>query len=248
MDILKSHEPLAISVTAAIRKGDVPALRQLLADHPTLATSRIVQEGPAAGGRSLLHIATDWPGHYPHAEAVIATLTAAGADPNARFVGAHTETPLHWAASNDDVIALDALIDVGSDIEASGAVIGGGTPLSDARGFGQWLAARRLLERGARADLQDAATLGLLEQVEAFLATPDGAPDSPTPSAITSAFWGACQGGQLLTAKRLLRQGADVNWIGYDGMTPLDIARAQEAGDVVQWLLDQGAKARADLD
>lgn len=248
MDILNSHEPLAISVTAAIRKGDVPALRQLLADHPALATSRIVQNGPAAGGRTLLHIATDWPGHYPHTEAVIAALTSAGADPNARFVGAHTETPLHWAASNDDVIALDALIDAGADIEASGAVIGGGTPLSDARGFGQWLAARRLLERGAHADLQDAATLGLLEQVEAFLAMPDGAPDSPTPSAITSAFWGACQGGQLLTAKRLLRQGADVNWIGYDGMTPLDIARAQEAGDVVQWLLTQGAKARADFD
>lgn len=248
MDILNSQDPLAISVAEAIRKGDVAALHQLLADHPALAASRISQDGPAAGGRSLLHIATDWPGHYPNAEAVIATLTAAGADPNARFVGAHTETPLHWAASNDDLIALDALIDAGADIEASGAVIGGGTPLADARGFGQWRAARRLLERGARAELQDAATLGLLEQVEAFLATPDDAPDSPTPSAITSAFWGACQGGQLPTARHLLQQGADMNWIGYDSMTPLDIARAQEADDVVQWLLSQGAKPRADFD
>ncbi|MEW1929730.1 ankyrin repeat domain-containing protein [Streptomyces sp. NPDC088360] len=243
MDILDSRDPLAISVTAAIRKGDVPALRQLLADHSKLATSRISQDGPAAGRRSLLHIATDWPGHHPHAEAVITTLIAAGADPDARFVGAHTETPLHWAASNDDVTALDALIAAGADIEASGAVIGGGTPLADARGFGQWRAARRLLEHGARADLQDAATLGPLDQVEAFLA----APDSPTASAITSAFWGACHGGHLPTAQRLLRQGADVNWIGFDDMTPLDIARAQDADDMVQWLLTQGAKARADF-
>ncbi|MWA15557.1 ankyrin repeat domain-containing protein [Streptomyces sp. BA2] len=243
MGILNFLDPLAISVTEAIRKGDVPALRQLLADRPSLATSLISQDGPAAGRRSLLHIATDWPGHHPHAEEVIAALVAAGADPDARFVGTHTETPLHWAASNDDIIALDALIAAGADIEADGAVIGGGTPLADARGFGQWRAARRLLEHGARADLQDAATLGLLDQVEVFLA----APDSPTRSAITSAFWGACHGGQLPTARRLLQQGANVNWIGYDDMTPLDIARAQGADDVVQWLLTQGAKGRADF-
>jgi ketosteroid isomerase-like protein len=32
--------------------------------------------------------------------------------------------PLHWAASSDDVEALDALLDAGADIEADGAVIG----------------------------------------------------------------------------------------------------------------------------
>ncbi|MGW5739583.1 MULTISPECIES: ankyrin repeat domain-containing protein [Streptomyces] len=257
--VLDSTDPLAISVTEAIRSGDVHALRHLLATHPALAAGRISKDGPAAGWRSLLHVATDWPGHHPHAEAVIATLVAAGADPDARFVGAHTETPLHWAASNDDVAAVDALVAAGADIEASGAVIGGGTPLADARGFGQWRAARRLLELGARADLQDAATLGLLDQVETFLA----APDSPTRSEITSAFWGACHGGRLPTARLLLERGADVNWIGYDGMTPLDIARAQAAArgqdlpgpqdagqsgdDIVQWLLARGAKPRADL-
>ncbi|MFH8484453.1 ankyrin repeat domain-containing protein [Streptomyces longisporoflavus] len=247
MKILDSRDPLAISVTEAIRTGDLRALRQLLADHPALAAGSISQDGPAAGRRSLLHIATDWPGHYPRAGEIIATLAAAGADPNARFVGAHTETPLHWAASSDDVTALDALIDAGADIEAPGAVIGGGTPLADARGFGQWRAARRLLEHGARADLQDAATLGLLDQVEAFLAAAPGSPDSTTESEITSAFWGACHGGQLRTAQRLLDHGADANWVGYDDLTPLDAARAQHADDVVRWLLDQGAKGRADL-
>lgn len=41
-----------------------------------------------------------------------------GADVNARFAGPHTETPLHWAASSDDVEVLDALLDARADIEA----------------------------------------------------------------------------------------------------------------------------------
>jgi ankyrin repeat protein len=55
---------------------------------------------------------------------------------NARFTGPHNETPLHWAASSDDVGVLDALIDAGADIEVRGAVIAGGTPDADATAFG----------------------------------------------------------------------------------------------------------------
>ena len=40
---------------------------------------------------------------------------------------ASDETPLHWAASCDDVAVLDALLDAGADIHAPGAVIGGGS-------------------------------------------------------------------------------------------------------------------------
>jgi len=54
------------------------------------------------------------------------------------------------AASSGDVDVLDALLDAGADIEAPGAVIGGGTPLADARAFKQWMVALRLIERGAR--------------------------------------------------------------------------------------------------
>lgn len=67
---------------------------------------------------------------------------------NARFVGSHTETPLHWAASSDDVEAATALLDAGSDIEAPGAVLGGGSPLAEAVGVGQWQIARLLVDRG----------------------------------------------------------------------------------------------------
>ncbi|MCY0947310.1 ankyrin repeat domain-containing protein [Streptomyces antarcticus] len=233
---LESGDPLAISVTAAIRSGDLPALRRLLDAHPALATARIVRRGEAAGERSLLHVATDWPGHRPRTAEVIRTLVAAGADPGARFVGAHAETPLHWAASNDDVHAVDALVAAGADIEAPGAVLGGGTPLTDACGFGQWRAARRLLDHGARPGLQEAAALGLLDRVVDLLACGTSRED------VTSGFWAACHGGQLSTARYLLSQGADLNWIGHDRMTPLDIALTREDAELIAWLKASGGQ------
>lgn len=242
-----SEEPVAVAAVKAIQTGDTAALRHLLAEHPYLATVRL---GDARGlSRTLLHVATDWPGHFPNGPATVAALVEAGADVNARFIGPHTETPLHWAASCNDVAVLDALLDAGADIEAPGAVIGGGTPLADARGFGQWQAAYRLVDRGARTRLQDAATLGLMDRVMAFFeATPP-----PTPDEITHAFWGACHGGQRPAAEFMLARGADVNWIGHGRMTALDIARASEreglaaAADLEPWLRAQGAKSAAEL-
>jgi ankyrin repeat protein len=61
----------------------------------------------------------DWPGHREHGPELLALLVAAGADVNAAFGGPeHDETPLHWAASNDDVAMVDALLDAGADIDA----------------------------------------------------------------------------------------------------------------------------------
>jgi ankyrin repeat protein len=68
--------------------------------------------------RTLLHAATDWPGHYPRNVETVTLLLRAGAEVDARFAGPHTETPLHWAASSDDVEVLDALLDADADIEA----------------------------------------------------------------------------------------------------------------------------------
>ncbi|WP_030780436.1 ankyrin repeat domain-containing protein [Streptomyces sp. NRRL S-920] len=242
MAVLDARDPLAVAVTGAIRTGDVRALQELLDAHPGLASSGVRQDGEAAGTRSLLHIATDWPGHFPSGPEVIRVLVAAGADPDARFVGAHAETPLHWAASSDDVAALDALVAAGADIEADGAVIAHGTPLADARGFGQWRAARRLLEHGARTTLWDEAALGLLDRVRARVAAgPPGTDD------LDAAFWSACHGGQLATARYLLERGAALDRVGYDEMTPLDIAVAADAEEVASWLRERGARAGAEL-
>ncbi len=210
----------------AIRSGNLERLKDLLRNDPMLATTRI------DGKRTLLHVASDWPGHFPNGAATVQILVESGADVNAPFTGQHAETPLHWAASSDDLAVLDALLDHGADIEAPGSVIGGGTPLSDAVAFGQWRAARRLVERGAQANLWEAAALGMMFRVEEYFASPI----QPTSDEITNAFWCACHGGQRETAGYLLSRGADLNWVGHDGLTPLDAARRSGAAELVEWL------------
>jgi uncharacterized protein len=237
-------EPLAVAAVEAIRTGDLPALRRLLDEHPGLATVRLGDDDPGGMSRTLLHVATDWPGHFPNAAATVALLVAAGADVNARFHGPHEETPLHWAASSNDVEALDALIDAGADIEAPGGVIGGGTPLADARGFGQWQAAHRLVQRGARTTIVDAATLGLVDRLERYFA----GPARPAPEEVDRAFWGACHGGQQQCAAYLLDRGADLDWIPpWEELTPLDAAQRSGAVELVPWLRARGARTAADL-
>lgn len=225
---------MAIDTAAqAIRAGDIATLTRLLADNPSLATDRL-------GPRTLLHVAADWPGHFPNAAAAVTILTAAGADADAPFTGVrHQETPLHWAASSNDIAVLDALIDAGANIEAPGSIIGGGTPLADAVAFGQWEAARRLVERGARTTIWTAAGLGMRSRVEE-LCTSEPAPNL---GEITNAFWSACHGGQRSAAEYLLARGADLNWIGHGEQTALDVARKSEAYDVAEWLVSIGAKS-----
>ena len=199
---MSTEDPLAVRTVAAIREGDATALASILGEHPELATVRLGSDpdGDDPGmTRSLLHVATDWPGHFPNVGETIRILVEAGADPNARFTGPHTETPLHWAASSDDVEALDTLLDLGADIEATGAVIGGGTALSDATAFGCWDAGHRLVERGAAPKLWESTALGRLD---VFLELVDAT--SPSGDDITHAFWSACHGGQRVTAEAAL--------------------------------------------
>lgn len=241
MVTLRNNEPLAISTVEAIRTGDLEVLERLLGENPFLSTARF--EGDKGKSPTVLHIATDWPGHFPNGTAVIATLIAAGADPNASSMGRHSETPLHCAASSNDVEVLDALIDAGADIEAPGAVIGGGTALDDAVAFGQWQAARRLVECGARTRLWHAAALGLMSRVEEYF--DNSIP--PAPADVTESFWQACHGGQRQAAEYLLNRGAELNWIGYNERTPLDIAQHSGAEDMVKWLRDRRARSASEL-
>lgn len=235
--LVATDDPLAIEATHAVQEGDLERLKGLLARYPSLATARI-GDPPPGMSRTLLHAATDWPGHFPNNAETVRVLIDAGADVDARFSGPHTETPLHWAASSDDVEVLDVLLDAGADIEADGAVIAGGTPLADATAFGQWNAARRLIERGARSNLFESACLGLLDRIRPLF----GAHPPPGPDDVTGAFWGACHGGQRETADYLLAHGAELNWVSsWDSTTPLDAARRSGFDDLVEWLRGIGA-------
>ena len=213
-------------------------LEQLLQQDPTLAAARLVDSKQVR--RSLLHVVTDWPGHFPEGPRTVALLVRYGADVNASVnhpTAPSAETPLHWAASCDDVALIDALLDAGAAIEAPGAIFTGGTPMSDAVVFAQWNAARRLLERGARTTFWQSAALGLIDDVRKHL---DSAP-APSQEEITNAFWNACRGGQRAVAELLLSLGADLNWIGHDDKTPLQVAEESGNRDLVEWLRDQGA-------
>jgi ankyrin repeat protein len=226
---VSADDPLAVAVVAAIHTGAVAEVERLLGAHPELATARIVDAKGSA--RTLLHIVADWPGHFPNGPQTVAALIAAGADPNAPMIGPHAETPLHWAASSDDVAVVDALLDGGADIEAPGAVFTGGSPMSDAVIFAQPRAARRLLERGARTTLWQSAALGLLDRVERWASEP-----TPSPDDITNALWHACRGGQRQTAEYLIQRGANPNWIGHERRTPLEAAQKSGNQDLVDWL------------
>ncbi|WP_017687110.1 ankyrin repeat domain-containing protein [Paenibacillus sp. PAMC 26794] len=262
MEFIYEDEKLAVSIIQAIHTGDIPTLEQLLAENPGLANIRILERKPdnvdadSSISRTLLHVVTDWPGHFPNGADAVRVLTKFGAEVNAPFVGSNIETPLHWAASSNDVQVLDALLDAGADIEAPGAVIAGGTPLDDAIAFAQWNAARRLVERGAIFALWHAAALGDIHAIQEHFKGaqlperyPWGTSTSPSPpDAVTVAFWCACHGGQRESAEYLLDQGAELNWIAsWDGMTPLDTAKRNFSAELIPWLESQGAKSASEI-
>lgn len=234
---LGADEPLAKELAAAIRGGDTGRLRALLGARPEVAACVIVDEKGA--GRTLLHVATDWPGNFPNVGETVRLLAAAGADPDAGLRDSPVdafEKPLHWAASADDVAAIDALLDAGADIETPGAIFTGGTPMSDAVIFTQWRAAEKLLARGAGTTLWQAAALGLFERVRALCA---GETD---PGAISQALWHACRGGQRAVAEYLLERGAELNRVGAMDWTPLRAAEDSGNRQLVQALEARGAR------
>src|SRR3954471_2546745 len=115
---IPADDPVAMQLKAAIHAGDVATLRRLLDADPQLVHTWI--ERPEGGPQTPLFIAVDWPGHFPNVAQTIAVLAAAGAavnlhypprpnDPNCQ------ETPLHQAASSNDVAAIDSLVAAGAD-------------------------------------------------------------------------------------------------------------------------------------
>ena len=240
--VLRANDPLAIELIEAIHSGNLESLQRLLAEHPGFARARIT--GEKESSNTPLHAASDWPGYFPNGPAVVRALIAAGADPDAPVAGSwHSETPLHWAASSDDVEVAEALIVGGANLEVTGGSIAGGTPLDNAVGYGCWRVARLLVERGARVEkLWHTAALGMTSRVEQFFT----GPSTPSQKEVNDALWQACNGGFRRTAEYLLARGADLNWIpDYTKQTPLGIATGHDTGReaLIGWLQGKGAKS-----
>ena len=51
---------LGMRLTAAIRLGDLAVVDEFLAASPELAVARV------HGGRTALHVVTDWPAYFPN--------------------------------------------------------------------------------------------------------------------------------------------------------------------------------------
>ena len=232
-------DPLAIAIGTAIRGGDLDQLEALLQEHPDLVNVQILGRRPG-GYRSPLHVVADWPGYFPNGPAVARLLLARGADPNGGEVYGHGETPLHWAASSDDVDVAEVLIDGGADIHAPAGSIAGGSPLDNAVGYACWRVARLLVHKGARVErLWHAAALGMLERTEELL-------PNATPDQINQAFWHACSAGERRAAELLAARGADLNFVpDYAKGTPLDVAGSLGTGRqaLVTWLRECGARS-----
>lgn len=240
---IDEDDPVASELRAAIHAGDVDAVRRLLTDIPVLATARFV--GRRGGSCTALHKVADWPGYFPEGPRLVRLLVESGADPDAlttgpgREPGPGSETPLHYAASSDDVDVAEALIDAGADLETPGGSIG--TPLDNAVGYACWHVARLLVARGARVDKAwHAAALGLLGRLEELLG------GDPPADVVSQAFWHACAGGQRRAAQYLLSRGADLTWQpDYAHGTPLDAAtgRGTRQENVITWLRELGAQS-----
>lgn len=234
--IVPHGDPVAAELAQAIHGGDLEALGRMLGERPELARARLI--GRKGRWRTPLHVATDWPGYFPAAPAAAALLLAAGADPNEDTGGDRPETPLHWAASTDDVDVAVVLIDGGANLETPGGSIG--TPLDNAIGYACWHVARLLVTRGAGVDkLWHAAALGMLKRLEQLLKQP-----GEEVGDVSQAFWHACGAGQRRAAEYLLAQGADLNWTpDYAEGTALDAATSlgTRQENVISWLREQGA-------
>ena len=231
--------PVAVS---AVKTGDVETLAQLLQEHPALAYARYE-------GSTLLNHLASWPGHYPREAEAGQVLIRAGVDVNARAGDPEKgETALQWAASCDDVILAEFLLDAGTPVDGVGEDL---RPLTQAIWYECPQVASLLVRRGATLDLELAAALGRMDRlVTCFDA--DGKlladacrhhhdPAKSSAQLLAEALCFAVYGGSVEATRYLLDRGAEVNGAGWDEATPLHWAARGTVTAMVELLVERGA-------
>ncbi|MEQ2283721.1 Ankyrin repeat and SOCS box protein 5 [Ameca splendens] len=157
-------------------------------------------------------------------------------------------TPLHEACLADHVACARALIDAGANVNAS--TIDGVTPLFNACTVGSVACTEILLENGAKpqslvyqpSPIHEATSKGHYGCVEA-LVTWGADVDMDIPH-LGTALYTACVCQELECARKLLREGANVQK-GKSLDSPLHAAAEKDCTAVVKLLLDFGADINA---
>ena len=248
---------------AAIKSGDLDKFRALIAEDPSLATSRSSKSHPTLL-QGLVLDGKDKPHHLE----MVQILIDAGADVDGAFSA---------SASINNRPAAELLLDHGASIDGTG----GWSPLEEALYWNSKDVIALLLERGAKVqNLRTAAGLGRIDLIESYF-NADGtlrpeagkidwpfgdldmiaASNHPTAGKqtlaacvnswprdqqeiINNAFVYACMHGHIDAAKLLLAHGAQINVIpgGFDyAGSGLHYAALNGHRPMVEFLLENGA-------
>lgn len=248
---------------AAIQSGDLETFKALIAQDPTLATSRSSRSHP-----TLLQCVTLDGKDKPNNVEMARVLIAAGAELN---------EPLVAAASMNNRAVAEVLLDSGAVIDGTG----GWLPIEEALYWNSWNVLELLLERGAAVqNLRIAAGLGRTDLIEGYF-NDDGSlkPEAgkinwpwggletiansnhdqagkqslsdrvndwsqDSHGIINNAFVYACMHGHIEAAKLLLAKGAEISVVpgGFDyAGTGLHYAALNGYQAMVEFLLQNGA-------
>src|SRR6266851_715260 len=171
------------------------------------------------------------------------------------------ETALQWAASCDDAVLAELLIDAGTPVDGLGD---DRRPLTQAIWYECPQVAETLVRKGAALDLELAAGMGRTDLLPSFFDADGGllpsagrhhppvnAPvlaETPSDERLEQALVYAVLGGSVEAAAYLLDRRADVNAqpSGFDGRgTPLHWAASRRSVRMVALLIERGADLSA---
>jgi ankyrin repeat protein len=216
-----------------LRKGDVPAVKELIEKSPQLVEAR------DGDGNTLLHYAA-----YGTSADLIHYLIDKGA--RVDLAGAQAQTPLHIAASNDRLEIVEALLKRGASLETRDGY-GRTVLILCARERGQAPTGRVLIDAGADVNAVDkfgssalelAAWRGKTEFIDLLLEKGAKLPEG-------GRNWGAllsmaAEKGLTKLFRRLTEGGQDLKAVDPAGAWLLHSAAAGGSAEIVGLLLERG--------